>query len=313
MLLFYEYQRLPRRIKQLATQMWAEEVMLCCGAKNPNQIPQKLESVLGITGYARGKQKQKYWYKKLNGEPINTDREFEIIGGKYESTINILLSPLWLMLTATELSQTDLTRLTDRLSTDIRDIFHNHDGYFLHPISMNIMNAHPLETITALVLYHLWYRSAGNQQAALEASEYIFNNIMVLYAQRYTRNTRGHKLCLYLSTYIEVFDNRKTTEKFHLSLYPKEESDTYCLPINLEQISTRKSFEACLSLYIKIAQYLQKHLNVSSKSIWFILGTEGPKALAERTRYINNKPIFLPRPKKPASGIFMRYRDKYLK
>jgi hypothetical protein len=252
MLLFFEYQRLPEHIKRMATQLWAMEVMYCCKATKVNQIPYKLEKELSIPGYAHRKQSQKFWYLKIDGQVMKSDSVFELIGKKYPSTIDVLLSPFWLLLSQTNLTKADVLRLSHRLSIEVKDRLHFEGKLFSNTGFSSTPSAHELELLMALLLILEWrqYENDIIELGTLEES--VITHILVLFANRYsTLKSKAHDVAAFIASKLATiltarFPARKikrVTPSFSLNLENQQQLTLAKDIRDLENMSVEEAFK----------------------------------------------------------------------
>jgi len=251
MLLFFEYQRLPEHIKRMATQLWVMEVMYCCQATTVNQIPFKLEKELSISGYAHRKQSQKFWYLKIDGQVIKSDSVFVLIGKKYPSTIDVLLSPFWLLLSQTNLTKADVLRLSDRLSIELKDRLHVEGKLFSNTGFALMSSTHELELLLALLLVKEWRQY--EEIIELDAlEERVITHILVLFSNRYSalkskaRDVAAFiasKLATILTARFPVRKLRRVTPSFSLNLENQQQLTLTKDTKGLENMSVKEVFK----------------------------------------------------------------------
>jgi hypothetical protein len=246
MLLFHEFKSLPRRFQSLATQFWANEIMHLAKVDNVNQLPNEIELLAGIEGYALKKRRQKYWYKKIKGEPIGNTNELDLIEKIFDNSSNVLLSPIWQLLATKDQPLNDLIILSKRLPSKQRDLLFNSEGKpDVSKFSMaecGIYN--DLDSIMLIFIVHLLSKSIVPHYDEVKNEQFMIRKIIFLYNSRYNTYKYRFKSTLQLCQYFSVFFSSElsNTQNKSITFINVEEQKFEILnsiPQKLSQLSSK--------------------------------------------------------------------------
>lgn len=291
MLLIQEYKDLLKPINKLATVMWTQEVMVCCNAKNPNQITSKLMNALEAEDYVSRKTEHKYWYGKIKGQPFKDFEEFYLIADKFPSTEEVLLSPLWLVLTTPSLNQKGILKIIKRLNIDLQNIIYKEQQYFSKLDIIELYGQHPVNVILTLLLFHLWGSANKNDVELFSIEELIISQIALLYGKHFVKTDGAEHLCKHLSRFFPNSPEKRFVEVSMPSSHTAGQLDKVTLPVSLAQITNKEQVKSFLNAHQQLKDFVCYHQDVDESFFWINSTCGGITQMAQFAQHLCSIPI----------------------
>ncbi len=252
--MFYIYQKLEPAIKKIATSHWSYEVLRKVGAKNTNELPLKLNkgnSAIKI-------QKQGYWRKKWDGQPLKNSVKLDDIDNTYNGVSQTLYHPLWTLLSEREITKNKLAFLTQQLPLSIQsEILSTQKCFTLWHIK-KIAKCNSLDSVAALLLIHLKQKNINAEYNDRALNMELFKLMLRLFSFPYAKVRYGYELCVRIGKYFKKPSDYKNIHTISLKKFPHY----------LHQINSVNKFTTCCRIYRDLSKKLHQcdKLKESEKS-----------------------------------------------
>ncbi|MFT5851292.1 MAG: hypothetical protein ACI87J_001259 [Colwellia sp.] len=247
---WHEYNEQSYKCRQLASQAFIGNLMAYTNAKKVYRLPHFLKQLIDDHNFINKKARQKYFYKKYNGELIKKRKSVESFDKAIPHISDILSHPLLTLLSTSIFTYSELLDIAKKLPFTVQSHILNREGdtFIYRDNLLKFLNMNTYDALTATLLVLLAHPEHLNIKEKFDISSALFRFIIRFITPKNAKLAANLNSRFIQLLALSINDEQQTICTFNMN--DKE----WSLPIYLTPSFDHEAFQKFLDIYDVLCQ-----------------------------------------------------------